>query len=394
MNAIGQFSGNRLAERARRVAAVAAAYADKVDIDGRFPSEAMAAMKLERLMGIMVPAELGGEGATTSEIADICAILGTACGASAMVFAMHQIKMSSLVEHGLDSLWHRELMARICSEQLLMGSATTEAGIGGNLRNSICAVAVDGDRFRLEKDASVISYALECDAIMVTSRAHKDAATTDQVMTVVMKDQYSLDKTHDWDTIGMRGTRSEGFKFRSEGDAAQIIPKPFAEIAAQSMLANAHILWGALWWGIAADAVARAQAFIRAEARCNPTATPPGALHLAKAMGLLQLVKSNLLVAVSRYEDAKTEPDLLSSVPFGVSINLLKVTTSETILQIINECMLVCGIMGYKNGTPYSLGRHMRDANSAQLMISNDRILLNTSGLLAMARPDNSLLGA
>jgi acyl-CoA dehydrogenase len=49
--------------------------------------------------------------------------------------------------------------------------------------------------------------------------------------------------------------------------------------------------------------------------------------------------------------------------------------------------------MGYKNGTPYSLGRHLRDAHSAQLMISNDRILGNTSTMLLVQKPDTSLLG-
>lgn len=393
MNAFSHLASNRLAERARRVAAVAATHADAVDAESRIPAEAVAAMKAERLLGAKVPAALGGEGASCAEIADVCSILGGACGSSAMIFAMHQIKMSSLVEHGMDSDWHRALMRRIADEQLVMGSATTEAGIGGNLRNSICAVEVEGERFRLEKAASCISYAEICDAIMVTSRAHKDAAPTDQVMTVVMKDQYRLEKTHDWNVMGMRGTRSDGFMFRSEGDARQILPHPFAEIAAQSMLAHAHILWGALWWGIAADAVAKAHGFIRAEARKRPGETPVGAPHLVKAMGQLQMVKSNLICAIDAYEAARLDPDRLSSVGFAVAINLLKITTSEAILPIINDCMLVCGLNGFRNGTPYSLGRHLRDANSAQLMISNDRVLLNTAGLMAMARPDTSLIG-
>lgn len=393
MNAVGYFTKNRLAERARRVAAVAATYADAVDAENRFPKEAVEAMKLERLMGVMVPVELGGEGASTAEIADACAILGQSCGASAMIFAMHQIKMSSLVEHGAGSEWHRALMRRICAEQLLMGSATTEAGIGGNMRNSICAIEVEGDRFRLEKNATVISYALECDGIMVTSRAHRDAPSGDQVMTVVMKDQYTLEKTHVWDTLGMRGTRSDGFVFRSEGAAEQILPVPFAEIAAQSMLAHAHILWGALWYGIAADAVNRAHAFVRGEARRNPGATPPGAIHLAEAMAELQTVKSSLLVAIDRYEEAKANPEILGAINYAVDINLLKVAVSTKILEVVDKALLITGINGYKNGTPFSLGRHLRDAHSARLMISNDRVLMNTASLITVMKQDASLLG-
>ena len=39
---------------------------------------------------------------------------------------------------------------------------------------------------------------------------------------------------------------------------------PFAEISAQSMLPYAHLLWASVWHGVASDAVARSEAFVRA----------------------------------------------------------------------------------------------------------------------------------
>lgn len=382
-----------LGGRAHRVAAIAAEFADRVDVEGRFPQEAVDAMKAERLLGIQVPFAYGGEGATMIEIAEVCSILGQACAASAMVFAMHQIKLCSLVEHGGESAWHVDFMRELAGRQLLIASATTEGGIGGNLRNSICAIEIDGDTCRLEKDATVISYGAHADAIMITSRAHKDAAPSDQVMTVFRKGQYTLQKTVDWDTLGMRGTCSDGFLFKGEAPAVQMFPKPFAEIAAQSMLASSHLLWSAVWYGIAADAVARAQSFVRAAARKANGQTPPGALRLAEASNLLQLLKSNLLSGLKAYADAKVDPDRLSSMGFAIAMNNVKLASSEMILTIINQAMMICGIMGYKNGTPYSLGRHLRDAHSAQLMISNDRILGNTSTMLLVQKPDTSLIG-
>ncbi len=393
MNELRPVRALALAERARRAAAVAGAHADDVDASGRFPQEALDAMRAERLLGLQIPVALGGEGASTAELAEVCSILGQACSASGMIFAMHQIKVSSLVAHGQGDEWHEGFMRRIAAGQLLLASATTEGGIGGNLRNSICAVEVADGICRLEKDATVISYAEAADAILVTSRAKADSAPSDQVMTVFLKGQYSLDKTHHWDTLGMRGTRSDGFLFKGEAPACQILPKPFAEIAAQSMLVYSHILWSGVWFGIAADAFARAQAFVKAAARKSPGTVPPGALRLAEASNLLQLVKSNILAALQQYEAAREDETRLSSISFAVSMNNVKIASSQTILDIINHCLLVCGIMGYKNGTPYSLGRHLRDAHSAQLMISNDRILGNTSTLLLMNRQDTSLLG-
>lgn len=382
-----------LSERAGRVAAIAAAHADDVDVRARFPQEAADALKLERLLSIQIASDLGGEDSSLSQVAEICSLLGQSCSAAAMMFAMHHIKLSSLVTHGADSAWHRAFMRRICDEQLLLASATTEGGIGGNLRNSICAIAVTGDRCALEKDATVISYGAYADAILITSRANAEAASTDQVMTAFTKDQYSLERTQIWDTLGMRGTCSDGYLFKGEALAEQILPKPFAEIAAQSMLATSHLLWSAVWYGIAVNAVVRAQNFVRAAARKSPGVTPPGALRLAEASNLLQLVKSNVIAGLREYETAKSDPDRLSSMSFAVAMNNVKVGSSETILTIINHAMLICGILGYKNGTPFSLGRHLRDAHSAQLMISNDRILGNTSNLLLAHRQDTSLTG-
>ena len=119
----------------------------------------------------------------------------------------------------------------------------------------------------------------------------------------------------------------------------------------------------------------------------------PGALRLAEASNLLQLLKSNTIAGLREYEVAKADPDRLSSMGFAVAMNNVKIASSETIMVIINQAMLICGIMGYKNGTPFSLGRHLRDAHSAQLMISNDRILGNTSNLLLVHKQDTSLIG-
>lgn len=393
MNALGSATAMTLFERMRRVAAIAATHADAVDIEARFPREAVDAMRQERLLGCQIPTDLGGDGASVAEISELCTILGQACSAAAMVFAMHQIKVSSLVSHGEGDTWHRAFMTRVAGEQLLLASATTEGGIGGNLRNSICAIEVEGDTCRLQKDATVISYGTEADAILITSRAHPQAASSDQVMTVFLKDQYTLERTHVWDTLGMRGTCSDGFLFKGEAPAQQILPRPFAEIAAQSMLAHSHILWSAVWYGIAADAFAKAQAFVRAAARRSPDQTPPGALRVAEASALLQGVKASIVAAIEKYDAARLDEDKLSAMSFAVAMNNLKIASSQTILSIINHCMLICGILAYKNGTPFSLGRHLRDAHSAQLMISNDRILGNTSTMLLVHKQDTSLYG-
>jgi acyl-CoA dehydrogenase len=380
------------AARMRRVAAVAARNADAVDREGRFPAETIDALKRERLLGIAIPVDHGGEAAGTALIAGLIVQLAQACGSSAMIYAMHQIKTSSFVMHGGASEWHRAYMRRIAAEQLLMASATTEAGIGGNLRNSLCAVEVENGRFKLTKEATVISYGNYADAILATARRAPDAASSDQIMVVIPNDaNRTLERTSVWDTLGMRGTCSDGFHLEASGDAAQIFPKPFSEIAAQSMLASSHIYWAATWFGIAADAFNRAQAFVKAAARKQPDTVPPGALRLAEAAAKLQEMKGHLTAAIHCFDAARDDDDALSSIGFAAEINALKVASSEKAGEVVRLAMLITGILGYKNGTPFSVGRHLRDVASAPVMISNDRILSNTATLMLMSRFDTSL---
>ncbi len=381
-----------LIDKAKAIAKIAAANAGDVDAKARFPHEAFAALKAERLLGAMIPREFGGQEASVATIAEICSVLAQACASTAMIYAMHQIKVSSLTVHCLDDAWHQSFMRRIAEEQLLLGSATTEgSGVGGDMRSSVCGVVRDGQIFSLEKEGTLISYGAQADAILITARRTPEAPASDQVMAVMTREQYSLERTGVWDTMGMRGTCSDNFTFAGKAPVEQIIATPFAEIAGQSMLPYAHLLWGSVWYGIASDAVARAESFVRSEARKRPGTTPPSALRLAELLALLQRMKSLVVTGIERYERAKQDADELSSIGFVVAMNSVKVVASQSVGEIVNHAFLICGIQGYRNDSPMSLARHMRDALSAPVMINNDRILGNTSNLLAVYKHDASL---
>src|SRR5690242_17303516 len=145
-----------LQSRARAVAAIAANNAVDVDNAARFPSEACAALKQQRLLGVMISRDLGGEGASIADVADVCYLLGQACSSTAMIYAMHQIKVACVTRHMRDNPVLAEMMRRLCAEQLLLASSTTEGQSGGNVRSSEAPVEHNGDRISLERKASVI----------------------------------------------------------------------------------------------------------------------------------------------------------------------------------------------------------------------------------------------
>ena len=207
---------------------------------------------------------------------------GRACASSGMVFAMHQIMVAILVRHARSSVWHRGMLRRLSAEQWLLASSTTEGTGGGDLRASACAVRVTGGRMALEKNATVMSYGAEADAILTTARRSPDGAASDQVLVAVLKNDYRLERLSGWDALGMRGTCSAGFVLKASGDPEQVLPAPYQEIHARSMVPISHLTWSGVWSGVAAGAVGRARAFLR-NARRGGGQLPPGAAHLTRA---------------------------------------------------------------------------------------------------------------
>jgi acyl-CoA dehydrogenase len=366
-----------LAARAERVAAVAAEHAAAVDTESRFPAEAIGAARAEGLLGAAVPRAFGGEGASISDVVDICYALGRACASTAMIYAMHQTKVACLTRHTRGSTWHEMLLRRLAGEQLLLASSTTEGERGGDVRNSTAAIERHDGRITLERLATVISYAEAADGIVTTARRSADAMSTDQVLAVFLKGDYTLGHEVGWNALGMRGTCSSGFKLRAAGAAEQILPVGYDEVHARTMMPVAHVLWSGAWAGIAAAAVDRARAFVRQATHRSEGKLPPSAAHLTRASASLQRLRSLVAGASQRFELAADDAVVLESVDFQTGMNLCKVNASELAVATVMSAMQACGLAGYRNDGDFSVGRHLRDILSSPIMINNDRILAN-----------------
>lgn len=362
--------------------------AGEVDRDARFPREGIEALRDLRLLSAYVPVELGGMGLEVTRIAKVCEALGQYCGSVAMIFAMHQIQVASMVHHGAASPWFRVYLRELVRGQLLVASATTEVGTGGDLRSSICAVQVADGRFELVKKAPVISYGAEADDILVTCRRAADAPASDQVMVLARKAGCRLEPISGWDTLGFRGTCSLGFTLEASGSADQVLAVPFADVLRQTMQPFSHVVWSSLWLGIAIDAVNRARGFVRAEARRNPGLPPTSALRLAEVDSVLQMMRSNVSATSADYRRmlAEGDPEAFGGYAFAIHINNLKLASSALIVDIVSRALLICGISGYRNDSKFSVCRHLRDAHGAALMVSNDRIMNHNASMLLTQR--------
>ncbi len=371
--------------------AVAAKHADEVDRRGRFPFEAIDALRTAGALGWGVPHEYGGADAQIDDLADATFEVSRRCAATGMVFAMHQIQIASIVRHLADSIWFRNYLRRVVREGRLMASATSEVGVGGDMRRSIAAIEritnSSGDLVRFEKKASTISYGAHADDLLTTVRCSPTADPSDQVLILTDLAEMEAEPTGEWDTLGMRGTCSPGFLVRATCPVDQILPVPFAVIAAETMVPFSHILWAHVWLGISTEAFGRAQNFVRVQARQNP-GTPPSALRLSDLSVRMAEFRALVQGATQEYMSLAQEERrrTLSTIGYAVRINNLKIAASEATVETCQSALRICGFAGYGNTGPYSVGRHLRDAYSAALMIANDRLHATNAALLLVYR--------
>ena len=373
--------------RAEEAASVAEKHAEAVDRDARFPTETFEELRRQRLLGMLIPRDSGGEGARVADVANVCAVLAASCSSSGMIFAMHQVKIACLVRHHGGNPWLLQFLRDAATHQWLLASSTTEGSGGGDVRSSQAPVEHDDARVRLDRDASVISYGAEADAIVTTARRASSAASSDQVLAVFRRQDYTLQPTQSWDTLGMRGTCSVGYRLRAEGETDQVLPEPYERIHTQTMAPHAHLLWSSTWQGVASGAVRRARAFARQASRAAGGRMPPGAPHLTKARVTLEMLRAVIQTALASYERQAAEPGGLDAMSTQLALNLLKVEASELAAATVTSAMRACGLSGYRNDSEFAMGRYLRDILSAPIMINNDRILINAEPGVLMSQP-------
>jgi acyl-CoA dehydrogenase len=374
----------------RRIAIdVAAVNADEVDRQARFPDEAISALRDAEALSAYVPDELGGAGVSLEALARACFELGRRCSSSAMVFAMHQIQVVTIARHLEGAPWFESYLREVCEQQRLIASVTSEVGTGGDMSRSIAAVmpAADG-RQEFEKQAPTVSYGVYADDLLTTVRRDADAEAGDQLLVLHRASDTELVPTGTWDTIGMRGTCSPGFTVRASFGSEQALRAPFSTIMNETIVPVSHILWSHVWLGIATEAFERGRSFVRAAARRKPGEPVPAAHTLSRVMGELSMLRAEVNSALQEFIVASASPgrERLATMGTVLRFNNLKLAASEQTPRICADVLEVIGIAAYKNDSPFGVGRQLRDALSARLMVANERIHAIDASLLLIAK--------
>ena len=200
-------------------------------------------------------------------------------------------------------------------------------------------------------------YGSYADGILATARRTEDSPPNDQVLVACLPPGLRLEPTSEWNTLGFRGTCSPGFMLDADGPLDLVLDDPYGDISAQTMLPTSHVLWASVWLGLASEAVDRARRFVRAAARAKPGVHNPAAVRLAELMAVYQQMADLVHSAARLVDESADDPERRGSLSFAIQMNTLKISSSTLVVEIVHRATLICGIAGYREDTPYRMGR-------------------------------------
>ena len=245
--------------------------------------------RAKALMGLLVPAALGGPGRSMSQVASVCHALG------AVLRFLRDDLCDAPDPGGLHRRARRRerLAPRAASrrreEQLLLGSVTSEAGTGGNIHASVCAVETagrpratgeEGDHHLLRR-----TRRRAADHRAPQPRGCRQRPGDGGGVARRLRRWTGPPAGTRW---ACAGPAAKVFVLRFAGRRKQILPVPFSDIAGQTMLPVSHLLWASVWLGIATGAMNRARNYLRQQVRERGNVSMMSH-RLARAVGLLQL---------------------------------------------------------------------------------------------------------
>lgn len=173
-------------------------HAARHDLDATFVTESWTALKQARMFSMVVPADLGGGGATIEELCESIRLLAHGCPSTALAFSMHSHLVAATTWRHLHGLPGEPLLRKVAAGELTLVSTGASDWIDANGE----MIAVEGG-FRVT-GRKVFASGSAAGDILVTSARYGDRVLHFGVPFATE----GVRVLNDWNTLGMRGTGS------------------------------------------------------------------------------------------------------------------------------------------------------------------------------------------
>ncbi|MGY3622565.1 acyl-CoA dehydrogenase family protein [Bradyrhizobium sp. USDA 10063] len=191
-------------EIADRILAPAAKQNDK---DGRFSSEAVAALGSAGLLGIMLPTEMGGSALGPRTFAAVIATLAEADASAAMVYLMH-MSATATIAAARPGAAVAQTLKDISAGRHLTTLAFSEAGSRSHFWTPVSRAQPNGANVYLTAKKSWVTSAGHAQSYVVSTLAPEGKSPTDSTLYLVASGTPGLSVAGPWDGFGMRANAS------------------------------------------------------------------------------------------------------------------------------------------------------------------------------------------
>jgi len=186
--------------------------AETLDAEGNFPTENVELFKNSDLHSMAFPSRFGGRDASMLDVTQVLRILASGCPSTALIFNMH-FALSGQLAHMArlepDGVW-KDWIDRIVSGRLLLGGALSESGSWNAVMfPNATAERVDGG-YRVNANRSFCTGSSALDLIQGTACETLADGSKRSIYFLFEPDQKGVSFKGDWDTMGMRGSHSQG----------------------------------------------------------------------------------------------------------------------------------------------------------------------------------------
>jgi len=194
--------------KAREIASsVLAPSAGQNDADGRFSTEAVQALGESGLLGLLLPADLGGAGLGPRTFAVVTATLAEVDASVAMVYIMHILATASIATARSGAAM-TPILQEIAAGRHLSTLAFSESGSRSHFWAPISRAQRNDEGVSIIAEKSFVTSAGQAQSYVVSALAPEGAGPTDSTLYLVVARTSGLSVAGHWDGLGLRANAS------------------------------------------------------------------------------------------------------------------------------------------------------------------------------------------
>ena len=307
-----------------------------------------------RILSAMVPTDLGGGGASYTEMAAFVRTLAGYCSSTALALSMHQHLIAAAVFNYRNDRPGWQVLEKVAANELVLVSTGANDWMASNGE----ATKVDGGY--LVSAHKPFGSGSPRGAVMVTSAPYDDPVEGPQVLHFpVPLSAEGVSGKDDWRTMGMRATGSQTMVLEQVfvPEEAVVLKRPRGEYhplwnvvltVAMPMIMSAYV-------GVAEAAAEKA--LLLASKRADEAETPYLLGELTNRLTTAQMAVDGMVAITNDWDFAPT-------VDAANAILIRKTIAAEAILATVQKAMETAGGAGFFRKT--GLERLFRDAHGVR----------------------------